>query len=409
MTTAAREKQKELIAAKYRHLSPMLTERSRRCWAATETRALGRGGLSIVSEAIGIDHKTVQAGLRELLEAAASLPPERVRHPGGGRKKLTDKQPDLLPALDALVEPAERGDPEMPVRWTTASTAALSETLTNQGHSVSGRTAHRLLKAQKYSLQANRKTEEGKPDHPDRGAQFRFISDNARKMLKKNQPVISVDAKKKELVGNYKNNGQEWRPKGNPRSGLTHDFPDKNLGKVAPYGVCGLSRNEGWVNVGIDHDAAEFAVESIRRWWNSMGNERYPEARELMIAADSGGSNSRRSRLWKAELQKLADELALIIHVTRFPPGTSKWNKIEHRLFSRISQHWRGRPLIDRAAAVELIASATSAAGLTVKAMLDENHYRKGIKISDAEMESLNLMPESFHGEWNYRLEPRGG
>ena len=401
-----RNDQTALIKRKYEHLSSELNERTRRYWAATEAEAIGYGGISVVCEATGMDHKTVQAGLGEITHQQEAAPAGRIRRAGGGRKKLVEKDPALTSALNELVEPAERGDPESPLRWTTKSTANLAEELRTHGHEISYRTVHRLLVGEEYSLQSNKKTHEG-TDHPDRDAQFRFISESAKGMQTKNQPVISVDTKKKELIGNYQNNGKEWRKKGNPRKVNTHDFPDKELGKVAPYGVYDLSRNEGWVNVGIDHDTASFAVESIRRWWTRMGITRYPEAEELLITADCGGSNANRNKLWKVELQKLADETHLTIRVCHFPPGTSKWNKIEHRLFSFITKNWRGHPLIDRATVVKLIANTKTNTGLTVQAMLDENTYETGRKISDQELATVNLHHESFHGEWNYRIEPR--
>jgi hypothetical protein len=395
-----------VLRRKYEHLSGELNERTRRYWAAAEAEAIGYGGIVIVCEATGMDHKTVQAGLREITHQEEGAPAGRIRRPGGGRKKLTDKDPQLKKALNALVEPTERGDPESPLRWTTKSTLNLAEELTTQGHQASYRTVHRLLAAEHYSLQSNRKTEEG-ANHPDRDAQFRFISECTKAFQTKNQPVISVDTKKKELIGNFKNAGREWRRKGEPRTVNMHDFMDADLGKVAPYGVYDLSKNEGWVNVGIDHDTASFAVESIRRWWTRMGMKRYPHARELMITADCGGSNANRNRLWKVELQKLATEINLTIHVRHFPPGTSKWNKIEHRLFSFISKNWRGQPLIDRATVVNLIANTKTKTGLTVQALLDENTYETGKKISDAEMATINLIRESFHPEWNYGIQPK--
>jgi transposase len=404
----SREEQVGTIREKYGHLKGVLNERTRRLWAATEAQAVGQGGVSIVCEAIKIDHKTVQAGLGEIQGKITGASLDRIRRSGGGRKKLIETDPGLKEALDALVEPTTRGDPESPLRWTTASTANLTEALQKGGHSISPRSVSTLLHEQNYSLQSNKKTQEG-TDHPDRDAQFRFISESTKAFQTKNQPVISVDTKKKELIGNYKNNGREWRKTGNPRKVKTHDFPDKELGKVAPYGIFDLLQNEGWVNVGIDHDTASFAVESIRRWWTRMGRMRYPHAINLMITADCGGSNANRNRLWKVELQKLADETHLTIHIRHFPPGTSKWNKIEHRLFSYISKNWRGKPLIDRATVVNLIANTKTKTGLTVQAMLDENTYETGKKISDAELARVNLHRESFHGEWNYRIEPKGG
>ena len=395
------------IREKYADLSGVLNERSRRYWAATEARAAGLGGVTIVSVATGLARNTIRAGLAELADPQHAAPAGRIRKIGGGRKRLVEQDSGLMCALNALIEPTERGDPESSLRWTTKSTTNIADELTKEGHPVSQRAVCELLHAERYSLQSNRKTEEG-ANHPDRDAQFRFIAEDVKQLQTKNQPVISVDTKKKELIGNFKNNGAEWRKTGNPRKVNTHDFMNKELGKVAPYGVYDLSRNEGWVNVGIDHDTASFAVESIRRWWTRLGTTRYPKAREMMITADCGGSNANRNRLWKVELQALADDTGLTIHVRHFPPGTSKWNKIEHRLFSFISRNWRGRPLIDRATVVNLIANTTTTAGLTVQAMLDENHYETGRKVSDQEMASLNLIRHSFHGEWNYRIEPRG-
>jgi len=402
-----REKQKRILQRKYRYLLPMLNERLRRCWAATEAQALGYGGLSMVCQAIGIDHKTVQVGLREMQSKTKVLASDRIRKAGGGRKKLTEKDRDLTDALDKLIEPTERGDPETPLRWTCESTTNLAAALNTKGHRVSQRTVHRMLVSQGYSLQANRKTEEGTRDHPDREAQFRYISQSVKKMQTNHQPVISVDTKKKENVGNFKNQGQEWRKKDHPRRVNLHDFVDPNLGKVIPYGVYDLSRNEGWVTVGVTDDTASFAVASIRQWWKRMGRKRYVNAKELLITADSGGSNASRSRLWKKELQQLANTLKITIHVRHFPPGTSKWNKVEHRLFSFISQNWRGKPLLSRSAVVNLIANTKTKTGLTVKAILDENDYETGVKVSDEEMESLNLVRESFHGEWNYKIKQK--
>lgn len=395
-----------MVGRKYQHLSPLLNERTRRCWAATEAHALGRGGLAIVCKAIGIDHKTVQAGLREINDEGEHLTPDRIRKSGAGRKKLVSVDTGLANALDALIAPTERGDPESSLRWTLMSTPKLAKELTAHGHPISQRSVCTLLYEQHYSLQANRKTEEG-ADHPDRDAQFRFINESVKSAQTKNQPVISVDTKKKELIGNFKNSGQEWRKKGNPRHVNMHDFADPALGKAIPHGVYDLSQNEGWVTVGIDHDTASFAVASIRRWWMHMGRKRYPNAHELLITADCGGSNAHRSRLWKRELQKFSDEMKLTVHVRHFPPGTSKWNKIEHRLFSFISRNWRGKPLLSRAIIVSLIAGTKNKAGLTVKAYLDEHHYETGKTVSDAEIALLNLIRESFHGEWNYRVEPR--
>lgn len=398
--------QLKMIEAKYAYLVPILNERTRRCWAATEAWMIGYGGVSMLAQATGMSRNTIQVGIEELYGSGTKAPPERIRKSGGGRKKLTEKDATLLSDLNDLIEPTTRGDPESPLRWTTASIADLATGLQRRGHLISPRSVSTLLHEQRYSLQSNKKTEEG-TDRPDRDAQFRYISEEAKKLQTKNQPVISVDTKKKELIGNFKNNGKEWRKTGTPRHVNMHDFADKELGKVAPFGVYDLSRNEGWVNVGIDHDTASFAVESIRRWWTRMGMTRYKHATELMITADCGGSNANRSRLWKIELQKLSDEFHLTIHVRHFPPGTSKWNKIEHRLFSFISKNWRGQPLIDRATVVNLIANTRTKTGLTVQAMLDENTYQIGQKISDAQMATLNLIRESFHPEWNYRIEPK--
>lgn len=401
-----REETIQTIQTKYRGLSPLLNERTRRYWSATEATALGRGGITLVSRAVKIDPKTIRSGIAELKSQNEIACPDRIRKSGAGRKKLTEKDPELLKRLDTLIEPETRGDPESPLRWILASTATIAKMLTALGHKVSSRTIGSLLNQQQYSLQSNRKTEEG-TNHPDRDQQFRFISESVKEMQTKNQPVISFDTKKKEIIGNFKNNGKEYRRKGKPREVNTHDFPDPELGKVAPYGIYDISKNEGWVNIGITHDTASFAIESIRRWWNQMGRERYPEAREIMITADCGGSNANRSKLWKVELQNLADELLMTIHVRHFPPGTSKWNKIEHRLFSFISSNWRGRPLIDRATVVNLIANTKTKTGLTVQAVLDENMYETGRKVSKKELEAVNLIQELFHGEWNYRVEPR--
>lgn len=373
--------------------------------------AIGFGGISIVVKATGIAPNTVRTGIREL-EAQRygkeePLPPDRIRRPGGGRKKLTDKDTALLPDLDRLIDPTTRGDPESPLRWTTKSAQKIADALQEQGHQVSERTAYTLLKEQGYSLQGNRKTDEG-GDHPDRDAQFQNIYDTTKQFHERNQPVISVDTKKKELIGNFKNNGREWHPKGKPIDVNVYDFVDKELGKAIPHGVYDILHNEGWVTVGVDSDTAQFATASIRNWWENLGKKRYPKAQELLITADCGGSNNRRSRLWKVELQRLANMLGLTIHVRHFPPGTSKWNKIEHRMFSFISENWRGKPLLNRATVVNLIANTTTKTGLRIDAALDTNTYKKGIKISDEEMEKLNLHQENFHGEWNYRLEPHG-
>jgi hypothetical protein len=395
------------IQRKYQLLTPEMDERRRRQWAAAEARELGWGGVSLVARATGLSRPTIHAGLRELDQPAEQRAHEgvRVRRPGGGRKRLVDTDSDLLSALEALIDPVTRGDPESPLRWTCKSTQRLADELTRQQHPVGPRTVAALLKEAGYSLQANRKTREGS-SHPDRNAQFEHIHAQVVAFHKQRQPVISVDTKKKELVGDFKNGGREWRPQGTPEDVRVHDFIDKELGKAIPYGVYDLASNEGWVSVGITHDTARFAVASIRRWWIEMGAVRFPRARKLMITADGGGSNSSRNRLWKVALQELADELELRLQVCHFPPGTSKWNKIEHRMFSFITQNWRGKPLVSHQAIVNLIASTTTRAGLTVKAALDSADYETNIKISDEELSRLKLKRAEFHGDWNYTLSP---
>ncbi len=396
------------IRQKYRVLSVEMDERRRRQWAAAEAHDLGFGGVSIVARATGLSRPTVMAGLRELELPAKErlLASTRVRRPGGGRRLLTETDPNLLAALEALLEPATRGDPESPLRWTCKSTARLAEELTKQEHPVTDRTVAKLLKEAGYSLQANRKTREG-GSHPDRNAQFEYLNSCVKRFLKRGEPAISVDTKKKELVGDFKNGGREWRPQGCPEEVRVHDFLDKVLGKAIPYGVYDMLNNQGWVNVGIDHDTAEFAVNSIRRWWNEMGQQQFPKATQLLITADGGGSNSYRTRLWKTSLQRLADELDLKLLVCHFPPGTSKWNKIEHRLFSFITQNWRGKPLVSHQAIVNLIANTTTRSGLVVKAAIDTNHYDTKIKVSNDELARLRLKQHDFHGEWNYTISPR--
>jgi hypothetical protein len=385
-----------------------MDERVRRQWAAAEALELGWGGISHVANATGISRTTILAGVRELKaqEANDFLPSPGIRRAGGGRKLLVQTDPGLWDALDALVDPMTRGHPETPLRWTCKSTRQLAEELTRQHHPVSDRTVARLLYAAGYSLQANRKMREGQ-DHPDRNAQFEYISQQVGRVQKRGQPVVSVDTKKKELLGDFKNPGQEWRPKGDPEKVRVHDFKDKELGKAIPYGVYDVANNQGWVSVGIDHDTAYFAANSIRRWYEDMGSKRFPRARELMITADGGGSNSCRSRLWKVALQGLADQLELQLRVCHFPPGTSKWNKIEHRLFSYITSNWRGQPLVSQEAIVNLIASTTTKTGLIVLAAMDTNVYETGLKVSDEEMAQLRLKPCDFHGEWNYIIAPR--
>jgi Rhodopirellula transposase DDE domain len=398
------------VRQKYQALAPLLHEKAQRRWAACEARALGRGGISLVAAATGLSRPTIHRGLAELNsgpDAGEGGDPERtrIRRTGGGRPRLTTRDRSLLKDLQDLVDPATRGDPMSPLLWTCKSTRHLAEALRTGGHDVSHQTVARLLTESGYNLQANRKTEEGK-DHPDRNAQFEHINRKVRSFQRRGQPVISVDTKKKELVGNYKNPGQEWEPEGQPRRVKSKDFPDKELGKVAPYGVYDPTLNEGWVNVGITHDTAEFAVESIRRWWYRMGHQVYLEATELLVTADSGGSNASRSRLWKVSLQKLADELGLKIHVCHFPPGTSKWNKIEHRMFCHITENWRGRPLVSHEVVVNLIGSTRTRAGLRIQAELDTTSYATGVKVTNKELKTVRLKKDKFHGEWNYSILP---
>jgi len=396
----------ERIRRKFQTLTPVLDERSRRQWAAAEALELAWGGVTAVAAATGLSRTTIAAGVRELQsQADGAMPEPRIRRPGGGRKYLVDTDPGLLAALDALIDPLTRGHPESPLRWTCKSTRRLAVELSRQRHPVSDRTVAALLVEMGYSLQANRKTREGS-NHPDRNAQFEHINARVRRLQKRGQPVVSVDTKKKELLGDFKNPGQEWQPQGQPEEVRVHDFKDPELGKAIPYGVYDLANNQGWVSVGIDHDTAHFATRTIRRWWEDMGCQRFPRARELLITADGGGSNSHRSRLWKVALQGLADRIALKLHVCHFPPGTSKWNKIEHRLFSYITQNWRGTPLLSRQTIVNLIASTTTTTGLIVRAALDTNHYKTGIKVSDEQMSKLRLTPDVFHGEWNYSILP---
>ena len=398
----------EGLRRKFQALTVVMDERARRHWAATEARELAWGGVSAVAKATGLSRTTILAGVRELdiQDSSQSVPTGGVRRPGGGRKLLVETDPGLWAALDALVDPMSRGHPESPLRWTCKSTRQLAAELCRQDHPVSDRTVAALLYASGYSLQANRKTREGE-GHPDRNSQFEYISRQVQRVQKRGQPVVSVDTKKKELVGDFKNSGQQWRPKGNPEKVRVHDFRDPELGKAIPYGVYDIANNQGWVSVGINHDTAQFAANSIRRWWDDMGSKRFPRASELMITADGGGSNSYRSRLWKVALQGLADELDMKLSVCHFPPGTSKWNKIEHRLFSHITSNWRGQPLLTRQAIVELIASTTTTTGLTVQAALDTNVYETKLKVSDEQMAALRLTPREFHGEWNYTIAPR--
>jgi len=392
------------IRKRFASLSPHLSERERRLFVATEARAAGYGGIAAASAATGVAVSTIGRGLKELA-TPDTLAPDRVRRPGGGRKLLVEKDATLLDDLLALVEPSERGDPMSPLRWTCKSLSQLAAALVAQGHRIGRTVVGKLLHKQKFSLQANRKTREG-DSHPDRNAQFVHINDSVKAALAAGQPVISVDTKKKELVGDFKNAGQAWRPRGEPEEVRVHDFLIKELGRAVPYGVYDLAANAGWVSVGVSHDTAAFAVQTIRRWWAEIGSARYPEATRLVITADGGGSNGSRVRLWKRELQRLADELGIEIAVHHLPPGTSKWNKIEHRLFSFITMNWKARPLVSYRVIVDLIGATTTDTGLTVRCELDSADYPKGIVVSDREMDGLNISRDVFHGEWNYTMQP---
>lgn len=396
------------IGQKYGALGPLMDERMRRQWAASEAQAYGWGGVSAVSGAIGMSPNTIRRGLEELLERQAhpeAVVDARIRRPGGGRKPLTLMDPDLLDSLEHLVDPMTRGDPQSPLRWTCKSTTQLADALRRQGHALSPRTVGRLLNEAGYSLQSNRKTVEG-ASHPDRNEQFLNISRTVMSFQERGQPVISVDTKKKELVGAFKNGGREWHPTGMPEAVKVHDFLEPELGKAIPYGVYDLTSNQGWVSVGIDHDTARFAVEAIRRWWHKMGSARYRGARKLLITADGGGSNGSRCRLWKIALQDLAAQLGMAIHVCHFPPGTSKWNKIEHRMFCHITQNWRGKPLISHDVIVNLIANTATKAGLKIRAALDRSLYPTGVEIAAEELAAVNLKRAAFHGDWNYAISP---
>jgi transposase len=397
----------DLITARYRTLEGVLDERQRRLYAAAEAKVLGHGGVKRVHEATGVARGSILAGLKELEEEPKDLTGDgrRIRRPGAGRKRLVDHDPGVREALERLVEPVTRGDPELPLRWTCKSLMQLARELNSHGHTISHVSVGALLKELGYSLQGNRKTLEG-GDHPDRNAQFEYINGKVEAALCAEQPVISVDTKKKELVGQYKNGGKEWRPQGQPEDVKVHDFVDKELGRANPYGVYDLGNNSAWVSVGTDHDTASFAVATIRSWWLAMGKALYPGAKELLITADGGGSNGSRVRLWKLELQRLADELSIPIRISHFPPGTSKWNKIEHRLFSFISLNWRGKPLVSHEVIVNLIAATTTRRGLTVRAELDPTLYPKGVKVSDDEFAAICLTRDEFHGEWNYVITP---
>ena len=392
------------ISDRYVALSPHLDERGRRSFAAGEARSAGYGGIAAVSRATGIAASTIGRGLKELA-CGPGLPADRVRRHGGGRKALVETNATLLDDLLALVSPSERGDPMSPLRWTCKGLRRLAKELGTRGHKISHTVVGELLKQQKFSLQANRKTREG-DSHPDRDAQFAHINASVTRALAEQQPVISVDTKKKELVGDFKNAGREWRPQGEPEDVRVHDFLIKELGRAVPYGIYDLAANAGWVSVGIDHDTAAFAVQTIRAWWHNVGAKRYPDARCLTITADGGGSNGSRVRLWKRELQRLANELGIEINVHHLPPGTSKWNKIEHRLFSFISMNWRAKPLVSYGVIVDLISATTTDTGLTVRCELDTNAYPKGIAVPDQEMAAINMIRDDFHGEWNYKIRP---
>ena len=398
------------LQEKYEFLRSELDERGRRLWAASEALALGRGGIVTVARATWLAERTIRRGQRELRRPVPSVAvaSRRVRRPGGGRTRLVDEDPMVVGALEALVEPTARGDPRSPLRWTCKSTRRLAEELTRQGHRISHTKVAQLLEGLGYSLQGTRKTKEG-ATHPDRNAQFEYINEQVQAFQRRGQPVVSVDTKKKELVGDFAHGGREYQPKGQPEKVRVYDFVDTDLGKAIPYGIYDLTANCGWVSVGLDHDTAQFAVATLRRWWQQMGRKVYRRARELLITADGGGSNGSRCRLWKVELQRLADETGLTITVCHFPPGTSKWNKIEHRMFCHITENWRGRPLINHEVIVSLIANTTTKAGLRIKAALDAGPYPTGLKVTEEQMRTLNLHPADFHGEdWNYLIKPRG-
>lgn len=395
------------LRAKHALLSRYLNERQRRLVAAADAQLLGHGGIATLSRITGLSRTTLHKGLREL--EADKVPVERVRREGGGRKRKSEQDPTVVKELERLVDPATRGDPMSPLRWTSKSTAKLAEELCQRGFAISARTVGSLLQERGFSLQSNRKTREG-TSHPDRDAQFQHISQQTQAFQQRGAPVVSVDTKKKELVGDFKNGGREWQPKGTPEQVRVHDFPDKELGKAVkaiPYGVYDVTSNQGWVSVGTDHDTADFAMETIRRWWLQMGSKSYPGARELLILADGGGSNSSRTKLWKVALQKLADETRMAIWVCHFPPGTSKWNKIEHRMFCHITENWRGKPLVSHEVIVNLIGNTTTKTGLRIQVELDRKTYPTGIKVADADLADLMIERSDFHGDWNYRVSPR--
>ena len=399
------------VGKKFQTLGSLMDERIRRLWAACEAAALGRGGVTAVAEATGMSRTTIRAGIVELQDPQGRREAEpagrqRVRRAGGGRKRLSQRDRKLLKDLEALVEPSTRGDPQSPLRWTCKSTRHLADALVGRGHQVSYRTVAALLHGLDYSLQANRKTREG-ASHPDCNAQFEHISKKVRTFQTQQQPVVSVDTKKKELVGDFRNVGLEWQPQGSPDKVRVHDFKDKELGKAIPYGIYDITNNEGWVSVGIDHDTAQFATATLKRCWHKMGSRVYRKATRLLITADAGGSNGSRSRLWKVALQELADDIGLSVSVCHFPPGTSKWNKIEHRMFCHITQNWRGKPLVSQAVIVNLIGNTTTRTGLRVRAALDASSYEAGIKVRDEEPAAVRIRQDKFHGDWNYTISPR--
>ena len=406
MVSAAKNHQFNRISKKFKIMEPLLDERSKRLWAACEDLEISFGGVTLVSKVTGLARSTIQSGIKDVQRPGRKRGEQRIRRPGGGRKAYALTQEGLSAALDKLVEPETRGDPMTPLRWTLKSTRNLAQELQRQGFKVSPTQVRRMLKSAGYSLQANRKSVEGK-QHADRDAQFQFISQKVQQATENSQPVISVDTKKKENLGRFKNPGREWAPKGEPVKVDVHDFPDPELGKVVPYGIYDIAADNGWVNLGINHDTAEFAVSSIKRWWQKMGSKAYPEAQELLITADSGGSNSYRNRAWRFFLQDFSDRTGLRVKVCHFPPGTSKWNKIEHRMFCHISRNWRGKPLTSREVVISLIGNTRTKSGLLIKTAIDKRFYPKGLKISDKEMATIRLKPATFHGEWNYTIHPR--
>jgi len=406
----SRDNTLQTVRRKFELLRPLMNERMRRHWAACEAMTLPRGGVTLVAEATGLSRTTIWTGLRELRHPeelpAENFSAQRVRQAGAGRPSLPETDPTLVQDLESLLEATTRGDPQAPLRWTCKSTRNLAEELQRQGHAISYRTVAALLHELNYSLQANRKTREG-AEHPDRDAQFDYISRQVRTFQRRGQSVVSVDTKKRELVGDFKNEGQEWRLSGDPETVRAKDFPDKRLGKVTPAGVYDLTYNQGWVSVGIDHNTAPFVTETIRRWWSEMGQPLYPDANSLLVTVDAGGSNSYRCRLWKVAVQKLADTIGLRITVCHFPPGTSKWNQIEHRMFCQITKNWRGKPLRSRAVVVNLIANTKTKAGLHIEAELDSNEYETGVKVTDEELAAVRIEKDTFHGEWNYTINPK--